>query len=126
MGASGSHIFDDDTAWDVKGIFEGALEDGCSADDAVERVKEEMSDAIEDEDDGPIIWLALACLQIEKGSLSEEVKKNALEGIEIEFRNEPGGRWEEEDYTERKKILEDFRNMLLNNTQDDDFVASDH
>ena len=126
MGAGGPLIFDDDVAWDVKGVFDEAFEETDSIDDAIERVTTDMSDAIEDSDDGPIVWIALAALLIEKDRLTDEVKAHALKGIESEMANEPGGRWEEEDYRERKAILEQFKKILLGEAEEANFIAVDH
>lgn len=45
----------------------------------------------EDEDGGPILWLALAALQLESGEVEADVRANALTAIELNI-----GRWHEE------------------------------
>ncbi|GEM_PF-2180347 len=124
MGAGGPLIFDDDVAWDVKGVFDEVYSEEISTEDIIKNVQDELSDYFEDEDDSPIAWCSLAALLIEKGILNEVVKKHALEGIEFEMKNEPGGRWLEEDYVERKKVLEEFREILLGKNKEN-FSAVD-
>jgi Domain of unknown function (DUF4259) len=112
MGTWGAGIFDDDTAMDVRDSFEGALEQGLSASDAAARIREEYADDIGDEDDGPVVWLALASLQVKHGALQPEVKGRALEIIE---RGEGLERWQEADeevFAARQQVLADLLRSL--------------
>jgi len=112
MGAWGSGIFDDDTALDIRDNFEEYIEEGLSITEATKRILEEYQEEIEDEDDGPIIHLALASLQIEHGELLEDVKKAALDIIEngrgLEIWEESG----EDGLEERKKVLNELKSKL--------------
>ncbi len=82
MGTWGYGILDNDTAMDVKGIFEGAMEDGKSFDAATEEVLHECQDVLEDSDEGPIVYLALAAVQLEQGQIHNWLRDRALEIID--------------------------------------------
>ena len=108
MGAWGAGIFEDDVAADVAGTWQDTA-GGPAA--ATEAVFEEFGEAIEDVDDGPVIFFALASLQLDAGALDKAVKERALASIEPNVR-----RWEEEsspdDAAERRRVLEDLRQRL--------------
>lgn len=114
MGAWGYDIFDDDVAADVRVEFEGALETGASVAHATAVVLREWADAMDDPDDGPIVWLALAALQLDRNELQSNVRDHALAVID-------GGenlrRWEEEatpgDAAGRKRALDELRARLV-------------
>ena len=67
-------------------------------------------DFIEDEEDGPLFWFALADTQWKYGRLLTEIKELALkhlhEGTDLK-------RWENtKDYDKRKKVLSDLETRL--------------
>ena len=66
---------------------------------------------IEDEEIGPLFWLALADTQWKYGRLTNEVKEKALDVINSGKDLE---RWEEDKkiYEKRKKVLEDLKERL--------------
>lgn len=112
MGAHGTELFDDDVAMDVQAIFEEALENGMSVGAATEQVLDEYEEYLEDTDDGPIVWLALAALQLERDALQPRVRREALAAIESE---EDMERWEEsgEDlHAERRRVLDELKARL--------------
>ncbi len=112
MGVWGYGIYDDDLALDVRGDFKDGLEEGLSVSAATHRVLEERSDNLEDPDDGPVIWLVLAALQMEQGALQPEVKERALAVVD---QGMGLGRWEEagpEPLAERKRVLEELARRL--------------
>lgn len=82
MGTWGHEIFDDDLASDVKGSFEDALSKKGDAKNATKDVLSQYADVISDPDEGHIIQLALAKIQMEKGVLQSEIKKQAIEILE--------------------------------------------
>lgn len=105
MGAHGVEVFDDDVALDVQATFEEALEEGASVRAATKRVLDEYEDALDDPDDGPIIWLALATLHLEQGAVQPRVRREALAVIAA---GSDLARWEdagEEVATERRQVL---------------------
>ena len=69
MGTWGYGILDNDTAMDVKGAFEEALEGGLSFDEASYQILAEFKDILTDPDDGPAFSLALAAVQVERGEI---------------------------------------------------------
>lgn len=105
MGAHGTEIFDDDVALDVQTTFEEALEEGASVRAATKHVLDEYEDALDDPDDGPIVWLALAALQLEQGAVQPRVRRAALAAIAA---GSDLARWEEageEALAERRQVL---------------------
>jgi hypothetical protein len=113
MGAWGIGLFDDDVAVDVKLSFEGGLEAGMTVAAATRETMEEFEDYLDDEDDGPIVVLALAALQWERGKLQERLKKKAIAILESGQGLE---RWEDEGeptLTERRQVYESLRQQLL-------------
>lgn len=113
MGVWGTGIMDDDLALDIKAEFEDAVNEGLGVPQATARILEAFLDVSQDEDEGPILYLALAQLQLEKNHLLPEVKNQALQiiknGIGLE-------RWEEAGNTtlkERKAELNALRDRLL-------------
>src|SRR4051812_28049419 len=93
MGAWGTDIFEDDVASDVRSTFEDELEGGGSVAHATAVVLREWSEAFEDENDGPIVWLALAALQLDRGQLQGRVRNEALAVIDAGNNQR---RWDEE------------------------------
>jgi len=78
MGTVGTGVFDDDTACDVQREFLELLGRGSDSDDATRELLASWADAIEDADDGPVFWIALAATQWEYGCLLPEVRARAL------------------------------------------------
>lgn len=112
MGAWGTGIYQDDVTCDVKDDYLNFLRVGMTNEEATEEVIEYNMDLIEDEDDEPLFWFALADTQWKYGRLLDEVKKEALKHIEL------GNnllRWKEENpkqYSKRKKVLEELKQKL--------------
>lgn len=92
MGTWGMDLFDDDLAMDIKSEFEEALEDGLNAKEASKQILQSYEDVLEDEDEGPLVYLVLAALQLKEGSVQNNIRKKALEIIES---GDGLGRWEE-------------------------------
>lgn len=82
MGTWGYGILDNDTAMDVKGAFEEALEGGMSFDDATYWLLNEFEDVLKDSEDGPVFYLALAAVQIERGEIHDWLKRKALQIVD--------------------------------------------
>ena len=112
MGAWGYGIFEDDVALDVRGDFEEAVNGGASIEEASAVILGEYAEELEDVDDGPVVYLALAALQVERGRVQDPIRREALRVID-EGTNLP--RWEdagEEALTARKRVLDDLRTAL--------------
>jgi len=114
MGTRDSGIFEDDVALDVRVTFEEALAEGLDVDAATRRVLEEFATYVNDVDDGPLVWFALAALQLEQGALQAEVRRQALAAIE---RGTNLARWTEQGDPDllaaRRRALEELRGGLL-------------
>jgi hypothetical protein len=78
MGTDGPGLFSDDTAQDVRDAYREALEDGASDEAAQASVLEAFSESLADEDEGDIVWLALAYSQSKLGRLGDMVRRRAL------------------------------------------------
>jgi hypothetical protein len=106
MGTWGTGIFDNDIASDARGVWDDAFARGPEA--AKSAVTAELADALEDEEDGPLIWIALAELQLTQASLDDEVRRAALAAIDVDSEH-----WQHEaspaDATERRRVLEELR-----------------
>lgn len=81
MGTSGTALYEDDTAHDVRHEDLELLANGSPA-DATQTIVASWAGALNDTDEGPVFWLALADTQWQHGCLSEEVKAAALEVID--------------------------------------------
>jgi hypothetical protein len=110
MGTWGPGIFNNDTALDVEKFFEEALDEGLNLHQANQRVLEIFAQEVDDADDGPLIYLALAGLQMQYEDLHLEIRSKTLAILEAGGGMElwEGGRNE----AERQQILEQFRWLL--------------
>ena len=112
MGTWGTGIFDNDTTADLRGDFEDLLAEGLGVEAATERVVADYADALDDYDEGPMVRLALAALQLEHGSVQPAIREQAL--AVIEGGDAPG--WREADpevAAERRRVLDDLRARLM-------------
>lgn len=116
MGAWGTGIFEDDTTCDVRGDFIDYLEEGKSVELATQLIVEEYSDKYSIDDDLEVmslVYIGLSAIQLDKKCLQEQVRKNAIElidrGADLELWEE-----DEDDYEERKRVLSEFKQKLLN------------
>src|SRR5215469_93571 len=93
VSAWGPGLFADDTACDVRDEYRALIEDGTGDDSAMRRILDAYADALEDPDDGPVIWLALAFTQSKIGRLDHNLATRALEIID---HDEGMSRWLEQ------------------------------
>ena len=112
MGAWGTGLYQDDTTCDIKDDYITYLKVGMTNEEATRRIVEENDWCFEYEDEGALLWFALADTQWKYGRLLDEVKEKAIEcidsGIDLE-------RWREEDEKlceKRKKVLEALKERL--------------
>jgi hypothetical protein len=82
VSASGTGIFDDDVACDTRALYRAYLREGKTPAEATRAVLRDQEPALADEEDGPVIWLALAAVQCQYGSLEPRVRAKALAVIE--------------------------------------------
>lgn len=111
MGAWGTGLYQDDVTCDIRDDYLNRLRIGYSNVEATKEVIERNIDFIDDEEDGPLFWFALADTQWKYRRLLPEVKKQAIKHIE-EGKNLE--RWEENksQYKKRKEVLEDLKKKL--------------
>jgi len=118
MSTWGYDIFDNDEANDIRALFEAGLESGASVAHATAEILRESKDALDDPEAGPIVWLALAALQLDRGELQPNVRDHALAVIDS---GADLKRWEEEgppeDAAGRKRVLEELRARLVASVQ---------
>jgi hypothetical protein len=114
MGSWGAGIFDDDLAVDVKNAFERELDSGASAEGATRKVLERFARALKDYDDGPVVYLALAALQLQHNSLLPVIKEKALDIISSgqALRGWDEGPADSPDLVERKQVLKELHAKL--------------
>jgi hypothetical protein len=93
MGAWGPALFSDDIACDVRDEYRALIEDGLRDDDATRQVLQSHADVLDDPDDGPVVWLALAVCQSRIGRLDPAVAERALQVISS---GEGMSRWREQ------------------------------
>jgi len=113
MGAWNVDIFSDDITADIKAEFDLAIEEGMNVKKATKYILENYEDSLEDEDEAPLVILALAKLQLEKGKVETNIKKKALHIIETGVGLE---RWEEagEDILKmRENVLQELKCELI-------------
>ena len=112
MGAWGTGLYQDDTTCDIKDDYITYLKVGMTNEEATRKIIEENDWCFEYEDEGALLWFALADTQWKYGRLLDEVKEKAIEcidsGVDLE-------KWREEDEKlceKRKKVLEALKERL--------------
>lgn len=112
MGVWGTAIFSDDLASDIRGDYRDALGEGLSGPEATKRILKDYESSLSDQDDSPVLWLALAAVQWKAGRLEPEVLEKALQVIDS---GSDLKRWTigTKDYTKRKAALRKLREELL-------------
>lgn len=112
MGTWGHGIFDSDMAADLRSELRDAIAAGGAPREVTTRLIAAWRDTLEDPEDGPTAWLALAEAQRECGRLDDRVKRRAIEVLEA------GGdlaRWEREApelAKKRERVLKKLRTQL--------------
>lgn len=113
MGAWGVKLYQDDTALDIKEIYNSEIRSGKSNEEITNTIIELNKKMIEDEEEGaPIFWCILADLQWNVGRLIPEVKEKAIyylkKGGDLSVWGEPESR----EYKNRKQVLEELYKKL--------------
>ncbi len=111
MGAWGTSVFSDDTACDVRDDYIDHLGDGLTGAQATDRLLSKWAGSLNDPDEAPVFWLALAVTQWRYGRLESRVLQNALKIIDdgsdlLRWKSSP-------DYRKRQAVLEKARATLL-------------
>lgn len=112
MGTWGLELYQDDIASDIKTEYKDKLHKGKTNEEALYEIIEENREIIEDKDEAPLFWFALADTQWDLGRLDEYVKKEALRYIETQA---DLANWNEDInlYKNRVKILQNLKCKLL-------------
>lgn len=84
MGTWGSGLYANDTTCDVRDTYLNYLRDGLSNQESYEKTLLEMETCLDDEDEAPLFWYAMAETQWKVGRLMPDVRDKALEWIEKE------------------------------------------
>jgi hypothetical protein len=118
MGVWGVGLLSDDVAADVRSAFDDALARGLTPGQAVDAIcaSPDWRQALDDTDDGPVIWLALAALLLREGALRDDVRDHAARVIAS---GAAMTRWEEAPNLmrmARERILERFSALLATGT----------
>ena len=112
MGAWGAGLYQDDVTQDIRNEYVNRLKVGYTNEEATEELIEYYDYLINDDDDGPLFWFALADTQWKYGRLMPKVKKEALKHIKNGMNLE---RWKEENiklYPKRESILKELEAKL--------------
>jgi hypothetical protein len=112
MGSWGSGIFDDDLASDLRDEWQDALERGSSPEEATSKLLAGVgSEVADDQDDGPVFWIALATLQLDAGALQRTVAERATSAIPTNLERWRGDA-DSDDFAERERLLSDLQRRL--------------
>jgi hypothetical protein len=84
MSYAGAGLYDDDTGADVRRRYRELVADGATGVEATDALIDESAELLDDPDDAPIFWLALADTQSKVGRLEDRVRRHALELIASE------------------------------------------
>lgn len=116
MGAWGTGIFDGDTPCHVREDFILYLGEKRSSKKATETMLAEYMEEFDAKEDAGILslmYIGLAAVQLEIGCLQDNVRKCALEiidrGADLELWKEV----DEDHYVERKQVLDELKQKLL-------------
>lgn len=112
MGTWGPGLYQNDVSDDIKAGFIDKCKRGHTIEEATEIFIEEFANEIEDEDDAPNFWFALADIQWKYGKLLPKVKENALYHIRNELKKETYNEFDAKEAKKRKKVMEDLREKL--------------
>ena len=111
MGTCGVAIFSDDLAADIRGDFRELIGDGLTPSEATDRLKAEYASSLDDPNEMPVFWIALALAQWKLGRLEENTKKMALQVIDD---GTDLARWEDvKSRVKREAVLAKTRAELL-------------
>ncbi len=112
MGAWGPGIYQDDVTCDIKDDYVDRLKAGYTNIEATQETIDRNMDYIQDEDDEPLFWFALADTQWKYGRLLEEVKEEAIKHIKSGKNLEIWKQENERQYKKRKIVLEELEERL--------------
>src|SRR5215467_13907588 len=112
MGVWGTALFSDDSACDVRDSYVTLVGDGLTGPEATRALLREWSASVNDPDEAPVFWLALAATQWKCGRLEPEVLRQALNVIDS---GADLARWDEDPTLRGKRevVLKKLRAQLI-------------
>jgi len=113
MGTWGTAIFSDDLACDIRDDYIKEIIRGKTSEEATQTIKSNHFPIVNNAEEQPVFWIALALTQWKKGRLLAEVKDEAILAIDsgadlLRWESEPGKIQEK-----RKNELEKAKQILL-------------
>ena len=112
MGTWGSELYQDDLAQETKDSFQDLLKKGKTTLEATEQLIRQNADVLNDVEEAPIFWFALADTQWELGRLLQDVKEKAIQEMD---KGIDQTKWQDENpeqAVDRKRVLEELRQKL--------------
>jgi hypothetical protein len=103
-------IYAMDTSADGHGDSEEAMEAGASVGEATKRILIDYADYLDDMDDEPDVYFALAAAQLQRGALQDAIRDKAIAFIDSGQILE---RWKDESRPKRQEVLQQFRALLI-------------
>ena len=113
MGTWGTKLYQDDITSDVREYYQDVIKKTKDGSLTTEKLLKAFSSELDDRDDAPLVWFALADTQWDYGRLEDFVKEKALYYLE---QGEDLFRWNDEspeDADKRKRILDKLKEKLL-------------
>lgn len=111
MGTWGVAIFGNDTSADVRDDFRELIEDGRTDEEATSEVFRKFRESLDDPDEAPFVWTALAAVQHRLGRLQPSVGARAVELIDSDAGLHL---WDDPKLREKRKtVLLKLRSELL-------------
>ena len=111
MGAWGLGIFENDATLDLRGDFDDLLTEGLTVPAATARLWADYAEALNDDDDGPVLRIALAALQLEHGALEPWFRDEA-EAANARDGENSWCRTTDEEIAKRAEMLEELRQRM--------------
>ena len=113
MGTWGVGLYQNDVADDARSAYKNFLSQGQSDEEAFNNLLEVVADELDDHDDGPLFWMAIADTQWKLGRLDDSIKQKALKAIADENTDEIYAEAGKAAIRRRKAVLEELQNRLL-------------
>lgn len=108
MGSWGTGILQDDTVLDIIDEFKEYLKETQNITDSTVKLIENNIEIINDEDEGPLFWIALVKCQWDYGQLDQQYLNIVIENFNKEIGLDIWKEESESDYLKRKKVIFDF------------------
>ena len=113
MGAWGTGLYQDDVAEDIKTDYINFLKEGKTNQEAYDKLIADNQMIINDFEDGPVFWFALADTQWKLGRLMPYVKEQALKHLDEGTDLLKWEEWGKPFLKRRIKVLDDLKNRLM-------------